>query len=89
MTVKRPFYRLNACKAAEFEHLTLLNTQVANTLLRVDTSERRKYTSSYFHHIKIGSMWINQTIRNACAKTKVKKFKPLPIEVNNQGYIYK
>ena len=31
-------------------------------------------------------MWINQTIRNTCAQTKVKKFKRLPIEVNNQGY---
>ncbi|MGB3507803.1 MAG: transposase, partial [Microcoleaceae cyanobacterium] len=34
----------------------------------------------------IGSMWINQTIRNTCAQTSVKKFKRLPIEVNNQGY---
>ncbi|MGB3509730.1 MAG: transposase [Microcoleaceae cyanobacterium] len=64
----------------------MLNTEVANTLLKVDTSERRKYTSKDFHHIEIGSMWINQTIRNTCAKTKVKKFKRLPIEVNNQGY---
>ena len=31
-------------------------------------------------------MRINQTIRNTCAQTKVKKFKRLPIEVNNQGY---
>lgn len=86
LTLKLPFYRLNPCKAAEFERLTLLNTEVANTLLRVDTSERRKYTSKDFHHIEIGSMWINQTIRNTCAQTKVKKFKCLPIEVNNQGY---
>ncbi|MGB3513497.1 MAG: transposase, partial [Microcoleaceae cyanobacterium] len=86
LTLKLPFYRLNACKAAEFERLTLLNTEVANTLLRVDKSERRKYTSKDFHHLEIGSMWINQTIRNTCAKTKVKKFKRLPLEVNNQGY---
>ncbi|NET43338.1 transposase [Okeania sp. SIO2B3] len=86
LTLKLPFYRLNACKAAEFERLTLLNTEVANTLLKVDTSERRKYTSKDFHHVEIGSMWINQTIRNTCAQTKVKKFKRLPIEVNNQGY---
>ncbi len=86
LTLKLPFYRLNACKAAEFERLTLLNTEVANTLLRVDKSERRKYTSKDFHHVEIGSMWINQTIRNTCAQTKVKKFKRLPIEVNNQGY---
>ncbi len=86
LTLKLPFYRLNACKAAEFERLTLLNTEVANTLLRVEKSERRKYTSKDFHHVEIGSMWINQTIRNTCAQTKVKKFKRLPIEVNNQGY---
>ncbi|MDJ0516360.1 MAG: hypothetical protein QNJ74_08910 [Trichodesmium sp. MO_231.B1] len=42
--------------------MTLLNTQVANTLLRVDKSEGRKYTSKDFHHVEIGSMWINQTI---------------------------
>ena len=36
--------------------------------------------------MEIGSVWINQTIRNTCAFTKVKKFKRLPLEVNNQGY---
>ncbi|GGA30661.1 hypothetical protein [Okeania sp. KiyG1] len=81
LTLKLPFYRLNACKAAEFERLTLLNTEVANTLLKVDTSVRRKYTSKDFDHIEIGSMWINQTIRNTCALTKVKKFKRLPLEL--------
>jgi IS605 OrfB family transposase len=86
LTLKLPFYRLNACKVTEFERLTLLNTEVANMLLHVDKTERRKYTSKDFKHIEIGSMWINQTIRNACAKTKVKKFKRLPLEVNNQGY---
>ncbi|MDJ0717680.1 MAG: transposase [Prochloraceae cyanobacterium] len=86
LTLKLPFYRLNACKASEFERLTMLNTEVANGLLEVDKSERRKYTSKDFRHIEIGSMWINQTIRNACARTSVKKFKRLPLEVNNQGY---
>ncbi|MEB3283609.1 MAG: transposase [Lyngbya sp.] len=86
LTLKLPFYRLNACKAAEFERLTLLNTEVANTLISVEKTERRKYTSSDFQHIEIGSMWINQTIRNTCARTQVKKFKRLPLEINNQGY---
>ena len=86
LTLKLPFYRLNVCKATEFERLTLLNTEVANTLLLVDKSERRKYTSRDFQHIEIGSMWINQTIRNTCASTGVKKFKTVPLEVNNQGY---
>ena len=78
LTLKLPFYRLNACKATEFERLTLLNTEVANSLLKVEKTERRKYTSKDFQHIEIGSMWINQTIRNTCARTKVKKFKRLP-----------
>ncbi|WP_293116621.1 hypothetical protein [Okeania sp. SIO1I7] len=86
LTLKLPFYRLNVYKASEFERLTLLNTEVANTLLKVETSKGRKYTSKDFYHVEIGSMWINQTIRNTCAQTKVKKFKRLPIEVNNQGY---
>jgi putative transposase len=86
LTLKLPFYRLNACKATEFERLTWLNTEVANTLLLVEKSERRKYTSKDFQHIEIGSMWVNQTIRNTGARTKVKKFKRLPLEVNNQGY---
>ncbi|MDJ0520160.1 MAG: hypothetical protein QNJ74_29195 [Trichodesmium sp. MO_231.B1] len=85
LTLKLPFYRLNTCQAAEFERLTWLNTE-GRTLLKVDTLGGRKYTSKDFHHVEIGSMWINQTIRNTCAQTKVKKFKPLPIEFNNQGY---
>lgn len=36
--------------------------------------------------IDIGSMWINQTIRNTNAKTKAKHFKRMWLEVNNQGY---
>ena len=84
LTLKLPFYRLNTCQAAEFECLTWLNTE-GRTLLKVDTLGGRKYTSKDFHHVGIGSMWINQTIRNTCTQTKVKKFKPLPIEFN-QGY---
>lgn len=86
LTLKLPFCRLNQSKAIEFERLTLLNTDVANDLLKVNKSERKKLTSAAFSHIEIGSMWINQTIRNTNAKTKVKHFKRLPLEVNNQGY---
>lgn len=73
-------------KALEFERLTAINTQVANDLLRVDKNERKKLTSTDFRHIEIGSMWMNQTIRNCSAKTKVKHFKTMWLEVNNQGY---
>lgn len=86
ITLKLPFYRLNQSKAAEFERLTLLNTEVANGLLSIGKAERKKLTSAAFQGIEIGSMWINQTIRNCNAKTKAKQFKRLPLEVNNQGY---
>ncbi len=86
LTLKLPFYRLNQCKAQEFDRLTELNTGIANQLLDIPKTDRRKYTSKDFNHIEIGSGWINQTIRNSCAATKVKKFKCMPLEVNNQGW---
>ncbi|WP_026734520.1 RNA-guided endonuclease TnpB family protein [Fischerella sp. PCC 9605] len=86
LTLKLPFYRLNQVKALEFEKLTAVNTQVANKLLRVGIKERKKLTSAAFRHIEIGSMWINQTIRNTNAKIKVKHFKQMWLEVNNQGF---
>lgn len=86
ITLKLPFYRLNQVKALEFERLTAVNTQVANDLLKVDKKERKKLTSAAFKHIEVGSMWINQTIRNTNAKTKAKSFKRMWLEVNNQGY---
>ena len=86
LTLKLPFLKLNQCKAIEFERLTSLNTDVANSLLEVPKEERSKYTSKDFRHIEIGSMWINQTIRNTNAETKVKHFRRLPLEVNNQGW---
>jgi IS605 OrfB family transposase len=86
LTLKLPFYRLNQAKAVEFKHLTVINTDTANNLMRLDKKERKKLTSADFKHIEIGSMWINQTIRNCNAKTKVKYFKTMWLEVNNQGY---
>jgi putative transposase len=86
ITLKLPFHRLNQVKADEFERLTALNTQVANDLLSVEKSERKKLTSSAFRHVEIGSAWINQTIRNTNAKTQVKHFKRMWLEVNNQNF---
>lgn len=86
ITLKLPFYRLNQVKAKEFERLTTLNTEVANNLLKIEKSERKKLTSSAFKHIEIGSAWINQTIRNTNAKTKVKEFKRMWLETNNQNF---
>ncbi|MEW6494452.1 MAG: RNA-guided endonuclease TnpB family protein, partial [Cyanobacteriota bacterium] len=77
LTLKLPFYRLNQVKALEFERLTTINTSVANDLLNVDKKKRKKLTSADFKHVEIGSMWINQTIRNCNAKTQVKHFKAM------------
>ncbi|MBW4504577.1 MAG: hypothetical protein KME57_34780 [Scytonema hyalinum WJT4-NPBG1] len=74
LTLKLPFYRFNKVKALEFERLTAVNTQVANDLLLVDKKERKKLTSSAFHHVEIGSAWINQTIRNTNALPRSKVF---------------
>jgi IS605 OrfB family transposase len=86
LTLKLPFYRLHQVKALEFERLTAINTQVANELLTVEKKERKKLTSAAFRHIEIGSAWINQTIRNTNARTKVKHFQRMWLETNNQNF---
>ncbi len=35
LRLKLPFLKLNQCKAIEFERLTVLNTDVANSLLEM------------------------------------------------------
>jgi len=86
LTLKLPFLRLNQMKAQEFLRLQQLNTGIANQLLTIPKGERTKLTSKDFSHIEIGSAWINQTIRNTNAATKVKQFKVLPLETNNQNW---
>jgi IS605 OrfB family transposase len=86
ITLKLPFLDLNQNRVAEFERLQKLNTQVANQMLQLPPNQRRKLTSKDFADIELGSMLINQTIRNANAETKVKEFKSLPLETNNQGW---
>lgn len=85
-TLKLPFLRLNRAKADEFAKLQTLNTQTANVILAMPRPERRLLTSKAFVHVEIGSAWINQTIRNATARTKVKAFRCLPLETNNQNW---
>jgi len=86
LTLKLPFLRLNQMKAQEFLRLQELNTGIANQLLTIPKGERTKLTSKDLRHIEIGSAWINQTIRNTNAATKVKQFKVLPLETNNQNW---
>lgn len=86
LTLKLPFLRLNQTKAREFLRLQELNTRIANQLLTINKGERSKLTSKDFNHIEIGSAWINQTLRNTNTATKVKQFKVLPLETNNQNW---
>lgn len=86
LTLKLPFLRLNQAKVQEFLRLQELNTGIANQLLTIPKGERTKLTSKDFNHIEIGSAWINQTVRNTNAATKVKQFKVLPLETNNQNW---
>lgn len=85
-TLKLPFLRLNRSKAELFARLEKLNTEVANRILAMPKEQRRVLTSKAFADVEIGSAWINQTIRNANARTKVKRFSRLPLETNNQNW---
>lgn len=86
LTLKLPFLRLNAAKAAEFLRLQDLNTETANEILALPKEERGVLTTAHFGHVELGSAWMNQTIRNARARTGVKRFKVLPLETNNQNW---
>jgi putative transposase len=79
VTLTLPFLRLNAAKATEFARLQDLNTEVANGILALSPAERSDLTTAHFTNVEIGSAWMNQTIRNARARTKVKKFKVLRV----------
>lgn len=86
LTLKLPFLNLNQNRVAEFERLQSLNTKTANEMLALPKPERRKLTSKDFADLEIASAFINQTIRNANARTNAKQFKSLPLETNNQNW---
>jgi putative transposase len=85
-TLKLPFLKLNRAKAEEFARLQALNTSTANGILALSKPERKTLTTRAFGHVEIGSAWMNQTIRNANARIKVKQFTCLPLETNNQNW---
>jgi hypothetical protein len=90
LTLKVPFLRLNAAQAAEFARLQDLNTKVANGILAMSQEERSDLTTAHFTDVEIGSAWMNQTIRNARARTKAKRFRVMLLETNNQNWtLYK
>ncbi|MGI9296391.1 MAG: RNA-guided endonuclease TnpB family protein [Gammaproteobacteria bacterium] len=85
-TLKIPFLSLNQIKQNLFASFQQINTAVANEILALPKDERSSLTSKHFRDVSIGSAWINQTIRNANARTKVKQFRCLPLETNNQNW---
>ena len=90
LTLKVPFLQLNAAKATEFARLQDLNTKVANGILALSQEERSDLTTAHFTDVEIGSAWMNQTIRNARARTKAKRFRVMLLETNNQNWtLYK
>jgi IS605 OrfB family transposase len=66
--------------------LQAINTALANEVLALPKKERKGLTTASFRDVEIGSAWVNQTIRNANAKTRVKQFRCLPLETNNQNW---
>lgn len=85
-TLKIPFLNLNQNKVEEFVCLEQINTELANSILRMEKADRKTLSSKSFKGIGIGSAFVNQAIRNAKAKTKVKRFKRVPLETNNQNW---
>ncbi|HCF27558.1 MAG TPA: transposase [Cyanobacteria bacterium UBA11049] len=86
-TIKLLFVDLNQSKAELFAQMTQENTNLANYLLSIPLSERRKLTTAkVVTHLM--SAVANQTIRHTTSNTgkKVKKYKVLPPEINKQNW---
>ncbi|NJM73238.1 MAG: IS200/IS605 family element transposase accessory protein TnpB [Scytonema sp. RU_4_4] len=86
-TIKLKFVQLNKSKIELFEEMTKEATDLANWLLTVPLSERRKLTTSKVQ-TRLMSALSNQVIRHTTsdAGKKAKSFKQLPPEVNNQNW---
>jgi hypothetical protein len=86
LTLKLPFLHLNKVKAAEWSRLERVNTDLANRILGMPKAERRRLTTASFADVELGSAWVNQTIRTVNKSQKVRAFKRLPLETNNQNW---
>jgi putative transposase len=86
-TLKLKFHNLNAVKAQLFAETTTACTELANELLKLPPSERKKLTTATFvTHLK--SALANQVIRQVKGKAgkRTKEFKLLPPEINYQNW---
>lgn len=86
-TVKLKFVELNQAKAELFAQMTEENTNLANYLLSIPLTERRKLTTAKVV-TNLMSALANQVIRHTTSgvSKKVKKYKVLPPEINKQNW---
>jgi len=85
-TLELPFLRLNRVKAEELARLQARNTEVANAILAMPKAERRELTTRSFARIGIGGTGINQTIRKTIARTRVRRFRRLPLKTSHRNW---
>ncbi|GET38090.1 hypothetical protein [Microseira wollei] len=87
ITLKLKFVNLNQAKAKIFGEMTQENTRLANWLLTIPLSERRKLTTAKVD-TSLMSALANQTIRHTTSGVgkKVKQYKSLPPEINKQNW---
>lgn len=86
-TLKLKFHDLNKVKANLFAQTTAECTSLANELLSVPLSERRKLTTARVI-TSLSSALANQVIRNTTSKTakKTKRYQKMLPEVNKQNW---
>jgi IS605 OrfB family transposase len=86
-TIKLKFVALNQTKAELFAQMTQENTSLANYLLSIPLTERRKLTTAHVV-TNLMSALANQTIRHTTSNAgkKIKKYKTLPPEINKQNW---
>jgi len=85
-TLKLPFLRLNRVKAEELARFQARHTEIAHAILAMPKAERRKLTTRSFARIGIASAWLNQTIRKTMARTRVRRFRCLPLETSRHNW---
>ncbi|GET37498.1 RNA-guided endonuclease InsQ/TnpB family protein [Microseira wollei] len=87
ITLKLKFSALNQAKAKMFGEMTESNTRLANWLLTIPLTERRKLTTAKVE-TSLMSALANQTIRHTTSGVgkKVKQYKSLPPEINKQNW---
>lgn len=85
LALKLPSQGLSRVKAAEFEPLTLLNTELASRIPSLP-KQKGRLIPRHFQDVKLESARVNQTPCNVNRARKVKCCKRLPLEAGNQNW---